>query len=187
MEVIIELWHEVVHELTHETMKFIIELVQFGILVVLIKAVAFGFGKRSGMLPNMLAKRQERVRSRLEEAAAQETSAAEAPAQADAILVDAKQTSKALLADARKTAEAETERILAEADAQVAELEHQAEDTLVHERDDVLGGVRDVLLDIVARATRQVLDEGYSAGQQREMIETAILDSIEDLESVAIN
>lgn len=187
MEVIIELWHEIVHEVTHETSTLIIELVQFAILVVLIKAVAFGIGKRSGMIPNMLARRQERVRAQLEEAASQEASAAEAPAQADAILVDAKQTSKALLAEARKTAQSERQRIMAEADEQVLELHRQAEDTLAHEREDVLGGVRDVLLDVVARATRQVLDEGYSAGQQREMIETAILDSIEDLESVAIN
>lgn len=187
MEVITELWHEIVHEVTHESTTLIIELVQFAILIFVIKAVAFGLGKRTGMLPGMLSRRQDRVRSQLDEAAAQEASAAEAPAQAQAILVDAKHTAEQVLTEAREQATRERERILAEADAQVAELEQQAEETLVHEREDVLGGVRDVLLDVVARGTRQVLDEGYSAGQQREMIEAAILDSIEDLESVAIN
>jgi len=187
MEVIAELWQEVMYEISHESSKLLIELVQFALLVFLIKAVAFGIGKRSGMVTNMLSKRQERVAAQIEAANTQEASAADAPAQANLILVQGRRDSRRLLSEARTTAKSELERIEAEAASQVQELEHQAEETLAHEREEVLGGVRDVLLDVVARSTRQVLDEGYSAGQQREMIETAILESIEDLESVAIN
>lgn len=186
MEVLRELGSEVVWELTHETTKLLIELVQFVILVFVIKMVAFGFGKREGMLVGMLGRRRERVAAQIEAADAQERNAAEAPAEAHRLVEEARREAKGILAQARASATRERERIDAEAAEQAAELARQAEDTLVHERDDVLNGVRDVLLDVVARATRQVLDEGYSAGQQREMIESAILESIDDLESVAI-
>lgn len=187
MEVIAELGTEIAHEVRAEWVTLLIELVQFGILVFIIKAVAFGMGKRTGMVTNMLSSRTQRIADRLQEAATREADAVEAPNRALEIVAQAQQAREFTLAEAHDMAAAERKRVLAEAEAQAAELAQQAEDTLVHEREEVLGGVRDVLLDVVAQSTRQVLDEGYSAGQQREMIESAILESLGDLESVAIN
>ena len=187
MEVIRELAAEFAHELTHEWVTLLIELVQFVILVVLIKAVAFGMGSRRGMIPNMLDSRLIRVRAQLDEAGERERESALAPQRAAEILATAGEDARGVLQEAKDSARAERERILAEAREQVAAIEHQTTETLAHEREEVLGGVRDVLLDVVARGTRQVLDEGYSASQQKDMIQAAILDSIDGLESVTLN
>lgn len=183
----VEVWQEVWHEVTHEPLAVVIELAQFAILVLIIKLVALGTRNRRGVVVNMLGERKERVRRQLEEAAAHEREAAEAPARAKATAQLADEDRRVILAEAERHAATERERILAEADEQAAEIERQAADTLEHERAEVLGGVRDVLVDIVARATRQVLDEGYSPAEQREMIQSAIIASIDDLESVSIS
>ena len=187
MEVIRELAAELAHELTHEWVTLLIELVQFAILIVLIKAVAFGMGSRRGMIPNMLDSRRERVSARLDEARERERESALAPQRADDILAEARVKTQSVLREAEERAQAEREKILAEAREQVEAIERQTTETLAHEREEVLGGVRDVLLDVVARGTRQVLDEGYSASQQKDMIQAAILDSIDGLESVTLN
>lgn len=181
-----EIAAQVIEEIVHEPWRLVIELAQFAVLVLIIKAVAFGFGKRRGMVVNMLAERRHRIEDELLLAEGREAGAAAAPDEAARIAAEAAADAKRLVAEAREQAAAERERILADADAEAVELERQATDALAHEREEVLGGVRDELLDVVTAATRQVLDEGYSPKEQRAMIEDAILESLDDLESVSL-
>jgi F-type H+-transporting ATPase subunit b len=178
---------ELMHVITHDPWHLIIELVQFAILLFIIKAIAFGIGKYRGIIPNTLEARQNRIREELETAAEQEQRAAEAPARAESIVAAAERERSVTLDAARREAERERERILAETIEEVAELEHQAEETLAHEREEVLDQVRDSLLDVVTAATRSVLDEGFTPAQQRTMIQEAILASVDDLENVALH
>lgn len=182
-----EIASEVGHMITHDWSHLLIELIQFAILVAIVKFVAFGFGKRRGVIVGMLADRRERVHEQLATAAQQEQSAADAPQRIREIGAQADVQREQIIEQAFQTAAAERERIQAETSAQITQLEEQTEQTLEHERAEVLSGVRDLLLDIVARGTRQVLDEGYSATQQRDMIQAAIVDSIEDLGNVRLS
>ena len=70
-----ELLREAADEITGDPVKFVIELVQFGILLFIVKAVAFGMGGKPGMLTNMLSERRERVRAQLEDAVERERGA----------------------------------------------------------------------------------------------------------------
>jgi F-type H+-transporting ATPase subunit b len=178
-----ELWHVI----THEPLHLVIELVQFAILIFIIKAVGWGVGKYRGVIPNALEARQTRIREELEQAAERETWAAEAPSRAESIRTAAERQRTMTLEGARREAEREKERILAETLEEVAEMERQVDETLTHEREEVLGQVRESLLDIVTSATRSVLDEGFTPAQQRTMIQDAILASVDDLENVALH
>ena len=177
-----ELWHTI----THEPLHLVIEFVQFAALVFIVKAVAFGIGKYRGIIPNALESRQSRIREQLEQATERETWAAEAPSRIESIRETAQRERNAALEGARREAEREKERILAETLEEVADMERQAEETLTHEREEVLGQVRDALLDVVTAATRSVLDEGFTPTQQRTMIQDAILASVDDLENIAL-
>lgn len=177
-----EIWHTVSHEPIH----IVLELVQFAILILIIKAIAFGFGSKRGIIPNSLDARQSRIRDDLELAVEHETRAADAPARVQAILEAAQREREAVLKGAEREAIREAERIQAEQREEIAELERQAEETLAHEREEVLGAVRDSLVDIVTAATRSVLDEGFTPARQRTMIQDAILASVDDLENVTL-
>jgi F-type H+-transporting ATPase subunit b len=177
-----ELWHTI----SHNPMHIIIELVQFAILIFIIKAIAFGVGSKRGIIPNSLEARQSRIRNDLERAVEQETQSAEAPARVQAILEAAQRERETVLEGARREAERERERIASEQAEEIAELERQAEETLAHEREEVLGSVRDSLVDVVTAATRNVLDEGFTPARQRSMIQNAILASVDDLENVTL-
>ncbi len=181
-----ELWREVLHEVTSDWLKLLIELVQFAILAVIIKVVAFGAGTRRGVVSGMVSSHAERVRAQLAEAEAREGEAAEAPERAKATVAEAKRATRHTIAEARRAAAGESTRILKEADEQVADLERRTEDALSREREEALAAVREMLPDIVARGAREMLDEGYPAEEQRRMMEAAILDSIGELDAVTM-
>jgi F0F1-type ATP synthase membrane subunit b/b' len=83
-------------------------------------------------------------------------------------------------------AERERERIHTEEVEEIAEMARQIEETLTHERDEVLTSVRESLIDVVTASTRSVLDEGFTPAEQRSMIQDAILASVGDLENVTL-
>jgi F-type H+-transporting ATPase subunit b len=182
----VELLEEVAHEIVSEPVTFVIELVQFGILLFIIKAVAFGVGKRKGMVTNMLAERRERVTAQLAEADAGLASREAAARRVAEIASAADTEAAAALRDARKQARQQKAAIIAEADAQAAQIVQDARDALSKEETDMLQGIRDRLVDVVTASTQQVLEHGLSPAEQREVIQNAIVSGIDDLEGVTL-
>ena len=108
----LEVLEEALHEIQHDPVTFVIELVQFALLVFIIWAVAIGRGKRQGMLVKMLADRRERIATELEEASERETEAASAPKRAVQLRADAERRVEEIRAGARQEAEQEGARVL---------------------------------------------------------------------------
>jgi F0F1-type ATP synthase membrane subunit b/b' len=177
---------EALQEITRNPTTFAIELVQFGVLVLLIKAVGFGWGKRPGMVTNMLADRRERVRVSLEEAASADEELIAAHQVAQERLSAARTGARTAVSEARRSAEEEARRSTEAAANEVAEIRRQGDETLAKERAEMLGGVHEQLVDLVTLATRQVLDEGYTAAEQRALIQKSVVESLDDLESVSL-
>jgi F-type H+-transporting ATPase subunit b len=182
-----ELFAEIVHEVAIDPFKFIVEAVQFVVLVLLVKAVAFGFGGKGGMLTNMLAERRERVAAELADADSASEELETARALAKDWARDARSAARRSVADAKRTADERTSSTLLTTDTEVAELRIQADETLAKERRETLGSVREQLVDLVTCATRQILDEGFSPAEQRTMIQRAIVESLDDLETVSFD
>jgi ATP synthase F0 subunit b len=182
-----ELFAEIIHEIAIDPVKFIVELVQFVVLVLLVKAVAFGFGGRGGMLTNMLAERRQRVAAELADADSAIEELGTAQVLAKEWVREARSAARRSVADAKRAADEETVAAFAATDAEVAELLRQADETLVKEREETLGHVREQLVDLVTLSTRQILDEGFSPAEQRTMIQQAIVESLDDLETVSLD
>lgn len=181
-----ELIGEVVHEITAYPLTFVAEVVQFIALVLIIKAIAFGFGKRKGVVSNMLAERIERIRSELSDAEAAEAARSSAAKEARSIVRQAKAESRQVGEVAAQSAEEERAAILESAQEEASAIVAQAEEVIARERAEALGTVRSQLVELVTAATRSVMNEGLSPAEQRTLIEKAVLDGLEDLDGVHV-
>jgi F-type H+-transporting ATPase subunit b len=177
---------EMIHEIGAHPWTFVAEVVQFVVLMLVIKVVAFGWGERKGVVTNMLAERRAKIAKELEDARLARNEASTAGTRAERIRRLARREAAEVLIAARREAAEESARIVALADEDLADIRSEVEETLDRERRELVGGVDDRLIDVVTAATRRVLDEGFSAAQQRRMIEDAIARSLDGLENVAL-
>ena len=175
---VVELFKLVGEEIAADPMTFAIEVVQFLILVVLVWAVAWGFGKRRGMLRNMLTERQNRVARQLEESDTAEDVLASAREQAQVSVREAQKTAKHDVVAARKRADGEFAAAKAATDREVDGMRDHAGELLEMERAEMLEHSRERLLDVVGRATRYILSEGLSPAEQRSLIQHSIMESL---------
>lgn len=178
-----EMFAEIAHEITADPTKFAVELVQFGIFVLLIKAVGFGFGKRKGMLTNMWARRLERLEARVEEASHAESSLGEARDRAKVRVAEARSAAARILLDARAEARTTLESSRATSAEESRALLARTEETLATELEEMHVEVRDKLVDLVAGATRSILSETYAASEQRALIQKAIIKGLDKIDT----
>ncbi|MCE5190164.1 MAG: ATP synthase F0 subunit B [Actinomycetia bacterium] len=186
MEAILGVFREAAREITTDPVTFAIEVVQFGVLVVLIKVVAFGSKKRSGMLVNMVHERRQRVIVSLQEADAGNAALAEAHDKVIAIAAEVEVQAKALLRDARKQARAQAAAIDGDAITRAEAVKNEAREALEREQVEMLEGVRDQLVSVVTQSTQQVLEQGFTPAEQRAVVQKAIISGIDELETVAL-
>lgn len=183
---IAELFAEAFHEIAAEPITFVVELVQFVVLLFIVKAIAIGFGEREGMVVGMLKDRRERLRLALDDAASASEELDAARVAAADMLSRARSEARRVVTEARRSADSEAAEVLAAVEVEAAEIEREVQETLAKERAEMLGGVHDQLVDLVTQATRQVLDEGYSPAEQRELIQKSVVESLGELESVSL-
>jgi F-type H+-transporting ATPase subunit b len=183
----IELLTAAIHEIVIDPVKFAVELVQFAALLLIIKAVAVGLGKKSkGFLGNMLTERVKRVEAQMARIEAADAELSSALAEAKATVATARADARALHKEAVATAQREA--IEAEQAAAVEEeaILQQARESLERERAEMLAVIHGQLVDVVVMATRQMLDQGLAPQEQREMVRRTILESLDDLDRVAL-
>jgi F-type H+-transporting ATPase subunit b len=178
-----ELFAEIGYEITSAPFKFVAELVQFVLLLTIIYAVAIGFGKRKGMLIGILDKRRESVAGRIERAGGAEAALAHAHEDADAMIAQAQTEAAAIVSQAQSGALAEAATARDAADAEAARVRKHAQDVMDNEFAEMHVEIRDQLVDLVAGATRSILNESLSAQEQRELIQDAVASGIDRIEA----
>jgi F0F1-type ATP synthase membrane subunit b/b' len=178
MGAVTETLNLLIEEIASNPVRFIVEVVQFAILVVGFWVLAIGTRKRKGILVNAIDRQARQAKadlalvesapSILESARSDsERIRAEARSRADSSLREATMEAESIRRDAKKFAEDESSAILERADIAV-----QTEEAEMHAE------VRDLLVNIVADATRSVMNEQLSLPEQRELIQHAILASV---------
>ncbi|HET6350698.1 MAG TPA: ATP synthase F0 subunit B [Coriobacteriia bacterium] len=176
-----ELFAEVVKEM--RTTTYVIELVQFAVLVGIVWVVAVGFGKRSGFVKNMLAERHAKTLADLDAAR---------------VAPDALERERAYAAAHKKSARAEARHLLNNVKAEVAKVEAEehervdtdaaalltrADETLATETEEMHAEVREQMVDLVTRATRRILNERMTLSDQRRLIEEHVSQAVEGMQS----
>jgi len=164
----------VAQEFAASPMRFVAEVVQFLVLVGIGWAVAFGFGKRRGMVTNMMAEHAASVKEQLEWAARADSTLVTVKRDAELRVTQAKAEADRLTAEAHAECDAEeqaTRRQTDEEAKRIVELSHEA---LVNERAEMQAELRHELVDLVSEATRTIMNEAHTVAEQRERIEKAI-------------
>ena len=178
MAMVIELFTLIGEEIAANPTTFIIEVVQFFILIAIVYAVAWGFGKRRGMLRNMLTEHQARVARQLEEAQGAEQDLAGARDLARESIKTAKADARRQTAAARKHAQQVLAASQADVNREIEAMRGHANELLEMEREEMLANARERLLDVVGRATRYILSDGLSPAEQRSLIQHSIMESL---------
>ncbi len=169
-----EILGEIVHEASAEPVRLIAEVVQFVVLLAIVYIGAIGVGRRKGIVVNMLAERDARIRSRLVEASGAEQALADAHHEASTLVRDARREAREILAEAHARAKAIEATGTAEGDAAYAEALARAEETIARETLEMHMEIRDTLVETVAGATRGILNERLTVSEQRRSIQDAV-------------
>ena len=179
VEMLGELFHEVVAEIQANPTTFIIELVQFVLLYAIVWVIAFGIGKRRGFVSNMLVERRARVGRDLEEADGAEAALQAARQSAESAVADARAEAKRVLTEARRSARAVRASSAKAAEKEADALREHARQLLEMEQQEMLAEARERLLEVVGSATRHILSERLSPAEQRALVQRAIMASLE--------
>lgn len=179
------LFAEIVHEAATDPLRAAVEIAQFAILLAIVWVLVIGGGKRKGIVVGMLEDRRERLRTALEEADRAEAGLLEARERSGTMAADARSEAARVLSDARKTARKGAEAILVAAEQESERLKRHAEEVLDRELAEMRVDLRDRLVELVAGATRMVLNEGMSPAEQRSAIQEAILAGVERMQPAA--
>lgn len=174
-----ELLSEMFHEIAGDPVRFAAEVVQFGLLVAIVWVVAIGVGRRSGFVRNMLTERRQRVGDRVQDARDSVGLLEDARAQASSKMRVARTEARRIIGEAKRKAEMIEAEAHAEADAEAQRIATRAEEALATELAEMHVDIREQLVDLVAQATRSVMNERLTLAEQRHLIEGAVLASVD--------
>ncbi len=177
-ETLAETFNLLVEELSLNPMKFAVEFVQFALLATGFWVLAIGYGKRRGILVNAVDRRAQQTVADLALVQSAPEIVASARADAERIRAEARTEADGLLREADMESAAIRREAAASGDAESTAILQRAEVAVQTEVAEMQAEIRDALVNVVADATRSVMNEQLSLPEQRELIQHAILASV---------
>jgi F-type H+-transporting ATPase subunit b len=178
VEAVYETLNLLIEEVGGNPIKFGVELVQFAILAVAFWFLAIGFGKRRGILVSAVDKRAQQTTAELALVDSAPSIVESAHADAERIRKQARAEADGMVREATMEAESIRRDAAASADAESTAILERADIAVQTEVAEMQAEVRDLLVNIVADATRSVMNEQLSLPEQRDLIQHAILASV---------
>ena len=173
-----EILTEMGSEVVHAPLRLALEVVQFALLAGVVWVVAVGFGQRRGFVANMLTDRETKVNERLQVASHAAENLTHAKQVAALKTRTANSEARRILADAKLEADEIETQARNEAEAEAKRITDRAEAALSTELAEMHLEIREALVDLVAGATRSIINEKMSVAEQRALIEGAIMDGV---------
>ncbi len=173
-----EIMTEVIGEITADPLGYLLELAQFAILVFLVYAIAIGIRGRRGVLTGMISDRAVKTSTRLSGVGHSTDELQHAKKLASLRVRTARADARQMLTDARREAAENELKVHGAVEAEAQRVIERVDEALATEEAEMQAEVREELVDLVAQATRQLLNERMSVGEQRRLIEEHVLSSI---------
>lgn len=178
MQAVVETINLMIEEVGGNPVKFGVEVVQFAILAAAFWFLAIGFGSRRGILVNAVDRRADETKADLALVESAPSIVESARMDAERIRTEADSEAEGLLREATMESESIRREAKDSADAESAAILERAEIAVQTEHAEMQAEVRDILVNVVADATRSVMNEQLSLPEQRDLIQHAILDSL---------
>ena len=174
-----ELLQEVLHEITGEPVMFAAEVVQFILLVVIVRFLL------RRILGTDLRERQEQIVARVEEADRADEAYADARRRADTIMAETRGEAQRIREQAAMTAEQERRAGRERIEREAAAIILQAEQSIEAEKARVVREASEQLIDLIGLVTRRFLDEALTEQERRALTQKLILARLKEMEGTA--
>jgi F-type H+-transporting ATPase subunit b len=174
-----ELIQEVLHEITGKPVTFAVEIVQFLLLVVIIRF----------LLPRLvgtnLKARRERIAAEIEKADQADAAYAEAQQQAAALMAEARREAQRIIEAAGIAAQEERRTGLDRAEQEANAILLQANQAIETEKGRVTGEASEQLVTLITLVTRRFIEESLTESERRAVTQKLILASLKEMEGTA--
>jgi F-type H+-transporting ATPase subunit b len=173
-----ELFREALHEITGQPLIFAAEVVQFLLLVLLIRLLL----RRT--LGKDLKERRVRIAGEIERAKRADEEYAGTQQQAASIVAEAHTEAQRVIEAARSSSQ-ERHRIgLEQAEQEENAIILQAQETIKTERERVILEASEQLADLITLVTRRFIEEALSESERRALTQKLILTRLEEMEGI---
>jgi F0F1-type ATP synthase membrane subunit b/b' len=170
-----ELLREVLHEIAAAPARFVAEVVQS---VLLLGAIGW-VGRR--LVGKRLVERRTRIAAELAAAEAAERRWAGIGEEVRAVVAGAQQDAAAVMRAAREQAEGERTAATTQVEREAEQVIAQAREAVEREKNSIARDASDRLVGLTTETVRCYLDEMLTEGQRRDLLQKAILVSLEEL------
>lgn len=174
----IEIFKEIVHEISEHPGLFILELVQFLLLAGLL---AF-FVPR--YLKKFLIDRKERIIDDLKRSKEAFEEHRIAKEESEAIISSTREKASQIIKEAESEAQKEMEEVMKQADEEVKEIIGRTKEAIDNERRLMFKEMNEQLVSLIAAITRRYIEEALSEDEKRALTQKAIISGLEEIESI---
>ena len=174
-----ELIQEVLHEITGEPLRFAIELVQFVLLVVIIRY----FVRRS--VGTHLKTRRDRIAAEVQKADQADTAYAEAQHRASLLKTEARDEARRTVEAAKIAADAERQAGLEQVEQEADAILLQARQAIDTEKNRVGSEASEELITLITLVSRRYIEESLTESERRTVTQKLIIASLKEMENAS--
>ena len=174
-----ELIQEALRQTTDEPWIFVAEVVQFLLLVLIIRLLL------PRIMGNALNQRRTRIADQVKKADQADTAYAKAQQQAAALIAEARAEAQKTIEAARTAAQDERQSSLDQADQEAEAILLQARQTGETEQSRVTSDASEQLVTLITLVTRRYIEESLTESERRAVTQKLILASLNEIEDTA--
>jgi len=174
-----ELIQEVLRQITGEPLMFTVELVQFLLLVLIIRFLL------PRIVGTALKERHKRIAADVEKADQADAVYAKAQQQAAALIAAARADAQRTIEAARTAAQEERRAGLDQVEQEANAIRLQAGQAIETEKERVAGEASEQLVKLITLVTRRFIEESLTESERRAVTQKLILASLDELEGAS--
>jgi F-type H+-transporting ATPase subunit b len=174
-----ELIREVLHEITAEPVIFVVEIVQFLLLIVIIRFILLR------VVGTGIKERREHIAAEVEKANHADAAYAEARQQAAQLVAEARQEAQRTVEAARTAAQEERRAGLEQAEQEAGAILIQAKQTIETEKGRVTVEASEQLVTLVTQVIRRFIEESLTESERQAVTQKLILTSLSEMEGTS--
>jgi F-type H+-transporting ATPase subunit b len=174
-----ELIQEALHEISGNPLRFAAEIVQFLVLIVIIRLIL------RRVLGTVLHLRRERIAAEVDKADHADTAYAEAQQRATALVEEARGEARRTIEQARAAAQEELRAGLDQAEQEAAMILLQARQTIETEKERIASEASEELVTLIIQVTRRFIEEALSESERQAVTQKLMLASLKEMTDTA--
>lgn len=173
VEILVEAWAEI----AHKPLLFLLEIIQFAILVAIVV-----YGGRN-IIGGFLTRRRDRIAAEVTEALKGKEALAYAKSEAEAIVADAKKNAASIISQAKAEAKANHKVAQTKANEETDRIIRQAGETIEAEQREIAEQSARQFVELVPILARRFIEEELTESDRRAMIQKIIISGLKELKT----